>query len=80
MGLFSRGYDDAAIQQAGRSVIKQDPIVKLSGIQVLAEKGVLILNGSVRSERYKQKIANKIEDKLAKEGIDYEQVQNNLST
>ncbi|MFW5999574.1 MAG: BON domain-containing protein [Halanaerobiaceae bacterium] len=80
MGIFSRGYDDDAISQAARNVIKQDPVVKLSGIQVVAEDGVLELMGKVRAERYKQKIINKIEDKLAKEGIKYEQIKNNLST
>lgn len=80
MGIFSRSYDDDAISQAARNVIKQDPVVKLSGIQVVAEDGVLELMGKVRAEHYKQKIVNKIEDKLAKKGIKYEQIKNNLST
>lgn len=80
MALFGKSYDNGRIEVLAREPFKDNPVMEriFNNISLEAKKGVLKIEGTVDSEKVKNQVEEKIQEKLKKSRVDFKKVDNQL--
>ena len=79
--LFGTTYEDDKLAMEAERAIAQDPITNNPGaIGISSEKGVVMLSGTVNSEREKRHVEDLVRTSLDNYRLKYDRVENHLKT
>ncbi|MBI1294194.1 BON domain-containing protein [bacterium] len=77
--LFGSTYEDDKLVMAAERAIAQDPVMNNPGaVGVVSDKGVVMLSGTVNSEREKRHVENLIRSNLNNSKLKYADIDNRL--
>ena len=78
--IFGSNYDDDLLKKEAHNALEEQPTLRgVPNINITADKGVVSIFGSVRTEKLKQDIKKVIEKKYNDKNIDYKEIKNDLS-